>query len=292
MAGGTNATIETNDLRGGTNATIETNDLRGGLEHGNDPVNKARELMKRFDQRLTLSNLRLDDRYNEGELQILVRFRTWQSDVEYVALFQRLEFPVVENPKVPVQHVVHNLAEMVTLQSLIPKLGLKCPSRCVTVMDYASGRTGSHNQSVLVDVVELVEQPKFLSLPTFVWFDVVDRFDRVLPRALYFSTSTGLVFRGIRGDREVSSLPRVGGDPSSDLDEIVRQVIEGTSEVLDGISSDGCDLSRNGIDSRGIIEALSRWRIRLYPMSIRLGLKEGFDSPLQIIDVLFGPFEF
>ena len=55
---------------------------------GNDVVNKIHHTLERWDQRLTLDNPNFIDRYEKGELQILLKFTSGIVPKEYVILFQ------------------------------------------------------------------------------------------------------------------------------------------------------------------------------------------------------------
>src|ERR1017187_7525400 len=57
-------------------------------ERCNDALDKCRELMNRFEQRLTLDNLRFIQRYTESKLHFLVHFRIGKIPHEFVALLQ------------------------------------------------------------------------------------------------------------------------------------------------------------------------------------------------------------
>src|SRR6266498_5412668 len=57
-------------------------------ERRHDGSNVFGELMERLNNRLTLDNLRLSERYVEGELHVLVHFVLGDGG-EYVAAFQR-----------------------------------------------------------------------------------------------------------------------------------------------------------------------------------------------------------
>jgi hypothetical protein len=282
---------ENGDVAKESTQTRTVQRLQEGLKRGKDTVDKIRKLMQRFNQRLTLNNPRLAERYNKGELQILIQFRRRMSDIDYVAVFQKPQCLPIKDPEGPIHHVVHDLAKSLAADTLIHKLRLEPSSHFIIEMDHASGRANSHNQSMLVDVIKLVEYPELVSLPAFVWFDRVDRVDRVLPRALYFSSTLGLVYRGILGDREVNAA-RSGGASGSGSDEVASQMIKGTSEVLDGIPGDARDAIRDRSDSRYIIEEISRFRIMLFPDFVWVGVEEGSNITVDIVDVLFGPFEF
>ena len=46
--------------------------IQEGSERSNDVADKLRELMKRWEQRITVSDLHLDDRFIRGEIHILL----------------------------------------------------------------------------------------------------------------------------------------------------------------------------------------------------------------------------
>jgi hypothetical protein len=76
------------------------------------------------------------------------------------------------------------------------------------------------------------------------------------------------------------------------LDQLPSQMIQRTSDILQAVSSDKSDLRGNVFDAAYVIDQLSRLRILLGRDYIRLGIEKGVDFDLQIIDVLFGPFDF
>jgi hypothetical protein len=60
----------------------------------------------------------------------------------------------------------------------------------------------SDQQAVLFDVVQSVQHPEWI-IPSFVWFEGVDRFECFLPRTVHFSVLFGVVFLGTVSNREV-----------------------------------------------------------------------------------------
>ena len=58
------------------------------IEKSKDIANNIRALLKKFNNRLTLDNRRLCERYLNGELHVLLHFRDG-NDVEYAASLQR-----------------------------------------------------------------------------------------------------------------------------------------------------------------------------------------------------------
>jgi hypothetical protein len=60
-----------------------------GAEAQNEAIDQIRHVLKRFNDRLTLANLRLAERYLKAEIQLLVHFRIGQIDEEFGACLQR-----------------------------------------------------------------------------------------------------------------------------------------------------------------------------------------------------------
>src|SRR4051794_1599111 len=59
------------------------------LELRNNAAHKIGKMMEQFEQRLTLANLRLSERYFNFELRVLVHFQIGKASEQYVADFQR-----------------------------------------------------------------------------------------------------------------------------------------------------------------------------------------------------------
>lgn len=60
-----------------------------GPEGQNNVVNQINHLLERFEQRLTLANLRLSERYIKSELHLLIEFRIGDIDEKCVTCFER-----------------------------------------------------------------------------------------------------------------------------------------------------------------------------------------------------------
>jgi hypothetical protein len=156
--------------------------LAEGLKDGNQIVDQVCHLMDRFDNRLTLNDGRLVDRYLKRELHLLVYFSTRMINEEFVACFQRehaVGWPDEdgEGRIIPTSHAPE------LLRQVSPKI------------DALKVRAGRKQQAVLVDTVKLVEFPKRV-VSSVVWFDRVYGIYSVLPHALCMSVFTRLVFRG------------------------------------------------------------------------------------------------
>src|SRR5580658_9496966 len=104
--------------------------------------------------------------------------------------------------------------------------------------------------------------------PTFVRFGGVDCIYGVMPDALYFSLFFGFVYRGTLADRERSM---DSGSVSVGNDQLPAKMVKCAPEILQGISSNRCQLHGGRRNAANIVEHLSRLRIALVNDSIWAG---------------------
>ena len=255
------------------------NDSEKRDELGDDAVHKMGEFLERFKHRLTLDNPRLAERYVKVEIDIHVLFRLRGQNVQYVARFQRAQAPCVRDAKHNRRIEQDSVAEL-----------LKFPSQLCGESNSGAhvGSPCNEQEVVLVDVVQAMNLPKEV-IPTRIRLGRVDEVYRRLAYSLYFSRRVGLVILGTLIDRE--------GGLNSDLvpishDQLASQVVQSGSQVLDRISGDKGQLQRsvNGLDD--VVDQVTRFRIALGPDFVWFGIQKGPDCPVEIDDVLFGPFGF
>src|SRR5262249_12146762 len=142
-------------------------------------------------------------------------------------------------------------------------------------------------QLVLVGLVQFVQLPESMALPTFVRLGCVDCVYHSLRNALYFAFSRGWVIRGGRADRGIHMPIRLR-TASAIKHQLVGYLVERTSEVLDYVGGNGCQLIGNRIRLRNVIDALTGLRVFFVGDSIRLGISESLVGKLKVLDVLFG----
>ena len=252
-------------------------------EARNDPADQIGQMLDRFQQRLTVDNPRLAERYVKAEIHLLVHFSIRGVDEQLVAYLQRAEIIGGPNKKgwqAGMQATAHLPYRRADMGSQVQALK-------------AGGN--SDKQSMLVDVVKFVENPEIVSLPSFVWFDTVERVYGVLPQSLYFSLRTGFVMVGIGVPVDVErGVLALAGETAAGADrqEVLVQVIERGSEVVSYVSSDDGDAQGDGIGAVDIVDQLARLRIALGSDFIWLGVEEGAGCAIQVSDVFFGPFNF
>lgn len=269
------------------------------LETDNQVGDVLERLNERWENRLTLSNPRLIEHYVEGELHLLVLFEeATRHRKQFVALIERA-LPVVRND------VQVNPADVgVGVNTESPLFRHRCEHHALE--DCRNGEVcelcaDGYQESVLIDVVKLAEFPERV-VPSLVRFGLVDSIYGRLRHALYFSSTRGFVFRGAVGidNGETDALALAVGERSGKIDlpnvhKMPSEVVEGASDVLNGVASDQCNFDGHDSGASEVIhrgQHIGKLRIWLGADFIRLGVQEGLDFPLQIKDVLFGPFDF
>ena len=268
-----------------TNPSSSLFSCEQGPEGQNNIVNQINHLLERFEQRLTLSNPRLAKRYDEITLQLLLHLRTRDGE-EFVACLQREDRSLERHEQVG--HVgtrKGHIPSVATGKRLLDgsPFTWRDAAEVIRVSD-------CNQQAVLVDVVKFVEQPERV-VPTFVWFDRVDCVYGILPHALYFSRAFGFVFRGTFKNRE--RCPK-RGFLASNQDKLMGQVVQRTSEIVQSVAGDCRKRRRSLRKINDVKRKLSRLRIALASDYIWLGeaKSESIDYGRQVVDVLFGPFDF
>jgi hypothetical protein len=155
-------------------------------------------------------------------------------------------------------------------------------------------RSDREQQTVLVHVVECVQTPKRVVrvlVPSSVWFRSVDCVYRILIHALYPPSFSRMIFLHTVENREIymSMWPRIA---SSDHDKLMRQVVKGAPEILNGISSDHCNCRGNLRDTDHIYSPQPRLRIILIADAVSVIEEEPIAKGIEVADMLFGAFYF
>jgi hypothetical protein len=261
-----------------------------GAETLNQSAHQVRHLFERFNDRLRLDNLRLADRYikSESGFHFLIDFSLGLGHEKFVAYFERAH--IVDGNERQL-HFSKNCFEHTEFR----KIGNRSQHMGNNI-DVSEQSTRREDHTMLVDVVHCVEAPEgvtLISVPSSVWFDVIDEVDRILLKSLYFSQRLGFVFRGTIEDGKIN----VRADTSSltaggKTEQLKGKVVQSAPEILNYIADDQRDNKWNRSDADYIIDQLSRLRIALGINWIWLGRKEGAHLDIQVTDVLFGPFDF
>ncbi len=257
---------------------VQSNEQRVEIE--NDLPNKLRHLVERCDNALALDNRRFIERYVKMEMHILLQFR-FMNGPEFVASFQRDGDYTFESSS----QIGKGMAVIGTRVDFDDGLSFGWRHTARVRCD-----AGGKEQAVLVDCVKAMEFPeRVVPIPSFVWFERIESFNNVLPKELYFSTNVGRhVFRGVVDNWELSPTRDHTGGPR----KLVGQMVESAPEIVQSIPNDDRNFQGDIANTNQVVAALSCVEIILEPNTIWFGIPERLKGQMQILDVLFGPFDF
>lgn len=192
------------------------------LKQADDAINKFRHLLKCWNDRLTFDNLRLSERYIKSQLEIIVRlsvvgFRGKVDD--FIAHHERHFGPTLEGND---------------------------NSSASIHRPFAKTAACGNEDAVLVDAVQFMDIPKS-AVPTCVRLYREQDFFRANPYLVYFSLADSrCVLLGGLADRKVG-FP-IGGTFSC-LDQLPSKMIEGASEIMNGIADNDGEIIGNRASS-------------------------------------------
>jgi hypothetical protein len=242
-----------------------------------DFPNHRIHLPQQRDDRFPLHDLRLAERWNDGELHLLLHVSLGDGK-EYIASIQREvsacgrhedDPPVIQgNP------VRHSMFRELTWRD--------------TMRRHVSH--GGEQKPVLVDVIQGVKNPQKFSLAASVWLDSVNGVYGCLPHALYLSRRFGPVFRGALSDWEVCVSDGPVSGSETYRHEVMSNVVKGTPQVADCISDCQRNIGRYRLDISEAVSAVAGMRIVIMDNPIAAAVTcEGVPFGLQFEDMLFGP---
>lgn len=262
------------------------------VEVPNNPSDKLGYLMESWGDRLTLENPRFSERYYKGEMHLVARFRHGQSG-EFVASIQREGCGGVRLEDE--RFLIRSKPPLVDPESTLVH-------RDITLRHSASRISGGHRQQkvMLVHDVRLMQTQQDFALSSAIWFDSLDSFNRVSPESLYYSLSSGFVFlgslelcgevNGIIADRKME-IPERPVSSGCDGHTVVTNMIKRTPEIVNDVPDNRGNFIGNGEGTLDIPDSLSRLRVILGCNWVSFGgeLRPNF---LEVLDVMFGPFDF
>jgi len=248
----------------------------------NDVADALRHHLECSKRGLKWNDLRLVERYIKMETHFLLKFKLEDSE-EFIACFQRDWLWKGGQRTVKIREdCIWPVAPAKPLCEF-GSFGWHHAAR-------AKRRAGGEQQAVFVYVVKSMEPPEGV-IPSFVWFDRVNEVHSFLPHTLYFSCLEfgRQIFVGSPRYREGCSR---GDGISGGNDKPASEMVERTPEILQGVADYQRDVGRNIFNPVEIIRALSRVWLVLKADRIWHGVEESVEGELQILDVLFGPFDF
>jgi hypothetical protein len=253
----------------------------------NESIDKITGLLERFEQRLTLDNLRLSERYVKGELDILVRFKVPRDTENQVALIRANLSVGRSEPSNPGGQFALNP------NCHIRGHFLQVPPSNVEAK-FIDRENGSHQEPMLVDIVKVMEDPEGV-VSSLIWFGSLNQIFSLARGALFLSAVRGqILLETILALENWESRPirACRSGPGMSTDQLKEKMVKRTSKVMGGISRDECNSARNWLAliqeiGRGVVFDVILGRDQIWLRGKKVG-----PLPIQVTDVLFGPFDF
>jgi hypothetical protein len=238
-----------------------------------DAVNEVGKLMEKWKNRLTLDNLRLSERYLEGNLEILVHL------VEQIGGCAKNHCAVLKYREPVSGGDGRSDLHQYTLR------GKRVRKVNCGILHSASDHK---KEAMLVADVELMEFPEVV-ITTIVGLEGPDNVYRSRTDSLYFSKELGFAFGGQFKNREEQVRTSLA---ASDFNELPDQMVQTTVQIMDAVPCDQRKDRGRVCNNTNPVDGIPRLRVLIGDQSIRVCLAEGLGFPFKISDVLFGPFDF
>ena len=197
------------------------------LKAKNQVLDNLQHLVERFNNRLTLDNPRLIERYVKGELQMLIHFFVaGHPSEEYVAHLRSAassrgseERPLQIDPR---GHIG------------VTRLCEQLPHR-ISDEDTMVSDEVSKDSPVLIHDIQTVEHPQ-QRIPTLARVDRMERFYDFWPEGLYWSEGFGFRSLGVVVNRKLNFAPIVTGVFPANEEKLVSEVVKRGSERVDDLA--------------------------------------------------------
>ncbi len=255
------------DRMGHPRSVSRSTKLQELVEVGKQSTNQVEGLPNNHNQGFTFANPMFIERYLKRELYILVHFRVRRIGEEMLALFHKQCLSATDPP---ISGVSEKASDSVSGSQMLADI--KLPYR----------RSSSQQQAMFVSDIEIMESPK-MSVPSLVWFGLLNDIDRFLPHSLYLSSKRGLLLLGRRDVFENGEASKFIGRSAFCSDQSIGQIVERTSDVLEDVTSDEQDFRRDGRNLGSIVDMLSGIRISLFADRVGVSGNELIESGMQIV---------
>jgi hypothetical protein len=260
----------------------EANNSKDSGELIDDLIDEAGKLLEEWENRLTLDNLRLSERYLEGELELLVRLK-------FIASGNSANFCAVLKYGESLARVkARNIKVGEFDEGNIPDSPLGRRPPIPTEYRDASTKCDDKQEAVFIDVVKVMEFPERI-IPTLIGLERIEEAFRSRRHSLYFSSILGFVFVSSLADGKAGL---IAGCATAGLDQLPSQMIKSAPQLIQNLSDCHGDYAGDRGADLHPIASLSGLRIMLDSQSIRIDLAEGLQPAFKVTDVLFGPFDF
>jgi hypothetical protein len=253
-------------------------------EEPDEAIDELDRLTESWNQRLSINNLSLAERYlkNEmGGLNVLLKIGG-HTPVEFVAVFQRV--PPVGQVELDGWEYWHTRCVR-TWRDRSRKLNVY----------HRKGRSDLDNGSVLIDSIELVETPQRVALPASIRLQSSDEFFNVGTNALEKSLRSP--FGKLRLSPVywkvglVNYALRDGIFTNTALDQAHSECIERRAQIVDNVADRPAPLQWDAFHYLKLIDYCVALRIVINEDSIGIASLEPVDFGIEIVEVFFGPIE-
>lgn len=251
-----------------------------GLELRDNSADVVSQLRKRWENRLTLTNPRLVERYVSGELWMFVKV-----DVSNLDSLPEDFYAVLNGyGRALGTHLHDERGNEIANEHL--------DVRRNDIPHSESLNNAAHEDyPVLVYVVQAMQQPQIV-VPSLIWFERVDQINRRLAHSLYWSTShASYVYLGRSADRE-NGVAQIEAGPAMEGGKSASKMVERTPQILNHVPDNKWPILGDRPKNLGAIDTLVGLRVILEDEFIAAGFIKGFQPRAEITDVLFGPFDF
>jgi hypothetical protein len=245
--------------------------LQEGHELLDNAVHKLRKLGEKWQNRLTLDNLRISERYLKGDIEILIQLfdHAPAGLANYCVVFNSL------------QRVIEPQSSGLWSERRAGEEG----------QDRLRVQVSNHKQElVLVGNVQLMEFPQ-VAVASLVRLNSFQETFRTRAHSLYLSRNAGFVFGRSLEDREASPARATTGILPISLDQLPSQMVKSASQVVKDVAHNQRELIGGRVNPE-LVDMLLSLRVYLSDKSMRVGFSESFNQALEISDVMFGPFDF
>src|SRR5579862_6991639 len=236
--------------------------LEMGSELANDTIDKLRKLGQNLNDRLTLDNLRVAERYIKGEIELLILFRHHSGNdcTNYCAIFKHGRGIGTEG-----------LRRADLKSDCLPACFLHVDDGA---SDAAKSDCGYQNEPVLVDNIKVMEHSE-VSVPSLVWLDSLKNGRGSRVNSLYFGVRCGFTdFRSIVDGKTCMSIRSV---PIL-FDQLPCQMVKGAAQIVDSIADDQGQFFGDGRTLMNPLDFVSTLKINLNSDSIRISIAKCFND--------------
>jgi len=237
--------------------------------------------IKRFNNRLTFDNLRLIERYVEGELQLLIHFVVaGRGDHEYVAHLRFASSPLRSEKR----RTQGDEGNHIRISGFGEQLSQGVPNE-----DAMMSEVADEDSTVLVHDVKTVENPQ-QRLPTLARIDLADRFYDLFPEGLYWSEGIGFRRLGVVIDRELDPGFLGRGRGRGDKQKLIGQVIQSGSQSVNDFANQRVSERGDVPQFRDVKAGVSRLRIVMGTDFICAAFCPSPHLDFEITALFVGPF--